>query len=621
MSMLNFKYGKYSGLFNEDGSKKLGLSEGTVYITTDEKAMYVDLNTGANGVERIRLSQIINLEDITAWQNLKPPYSTEAFYYIVKANALLKYTGTSWQQINTTEQISEDLTKLTQRVTAAEKTIGEHGTAITNHLADTSNPHNVTAEQVGLGKVDNLSADELQARFTGSVAQNNKKFALGGDVWTAVEGAKTLITNHTNDAENPHGVTAEQVGLGNVDNKSAATLKLEFTGAVAQGDDGFTKGADVYTAIDNAKTAVVGNANTDTASSQTVAGAHKAAAAVATNLQQHTSADNPHGITADKLGVGAFKDYTRDSLKEEYTGEVKSGDDGFVEGGDVYTAIDNAKKALVGTSGDSASTRTIEGALKAASVVAGNLQDHLEDTNNPHKVTAAQLGVGDFKDYTRASLRSEYTGSVSSTETAKFTTGKAVYDAVKDAKDTITGGNTTTIASLVSTTGNHGTRITNLETDLENLEDNMVARIQAADAMVYKGTIAASTALPTSQVFIGYTLKATQEFTLNGNTIHIGDLLVANAAANKKEGADGYLAAADIVWDHIPSGYVADYNPDLTVAHTANSNVVDINLVSAHDSVLGDFQISADKTTSPIRVAVEDGTNIVLSMAWTSWDS
>jgi hypothetical protein len=65
--------------------------------------MYVDLNTGANGVERIHLSQIINLQDTTEWQNLVPPYSTEAFYYIVKANALLKYTGTGWQQINTTE--------------------------------------------------------------------------------------------------------------------------------------------------------------------------------------------------------------------------------------------------------------------------------------------------------------------------------------------------------------------------------------------------------------------------------------------------------------------------------------------------------------------------------------
>jgi hypothetical protein len=409
--------------------------------------------------------------------------------------------------------------------------------------------------------------------------------------------------------------------LGNVDDLSADQLKDRFTGAVAQNNDGFTKGADAYTAIDNAKKAVIGNTNTDTAASQTIVGAHKAAAAVATDLQNHTLADNPHGITAEKLGVDAFKDYTRAKLKEEYTGEVKSNDTGFVEGGDVYTAIDDAKKALIGTSTDGASTRTIEGALKAASVVAGNLQGHMENTSNPHGVTAEQLKVGAFKNYSRDDLRDEYTGNVSSTETKKFPTGKAVYEAVKDAKDTITGGNTTTIKSLVETTTDHGTRITNLETGLENLEDNMVSRIQAADAMVYKGTIAASNALPTTNVFIGYTLKAIQEFTLNGNTVHIGDLLVANAATGKTEDANGHLAAADIVWDHIPSGYVADYNPDLTVSHTANSNVVDINLVSAHESVLGDFQISADKTASPIRVAVEDGTNIVLSMVWTSWDS
>ena len=66
MSMLNFKYGKFSGLFNPDGSNKLALNEGTVYITTDEKAMYVDLHNGT-AVERIRLSQIVNIPTEDEW--------------------------------------------------------------------------------------------------------------------------------------------------------------------------------------------------------------------------------------------------------------------------------------------------------------------------------------------------------------------------------------------------------------------------------------------------------------------------------------------------------------------------------------------------------------------------
>jgi hypothetical protein len=56
-------------------------------------------------------------------------------------------------------------------------------------------------------------------------------------------------------ASNPHNITKTTVGLGNVDNKSVATIKTEFTGAVASGNTGFAKGGDVYTAIENAKTA------------------------------------------------------------------------------------------------------------------------------------------------------------------------------------------------------------------------------------------------------------------------------------------------------------------------------------------------------------------------------
>ena len=100
MSMLNFKHGLYGNLFNADGSNKVAISNGTIYVTTDEKAMYVDLDG-----KRIRLSQIVNIPDTKTWQNLTPPYSTEAFYYIVDANALLKYTGEGWVQINSTAEL------------------------------------------------------------------------------------------------------------------------------------------------------------------------------------------------------------------------------------------------------------------------------------------------------------------------------------------------------------------------------------------------------------------------------------------------------------------------------------------------------------------------------------
>ena len=76
MAMLKFKKGLWSKL----PETKV---EGTIYVTTDEKAMYVDIN----GSERIRLGDIIR---VNTFNELQPPFSNEAFYYVEASNALLK---------------------------------------------------------------------------------------------------------------------------------------------------------------------------------------------------------------------------------------------------------------------------------------------------------------------------------------------------------------------------------------------------------------------------------------------------------------------------------------------------------------------------------------------------
>jgi len=48
---------------------------------------------------------------------------------------------------------------------------------------------------------------------------------------------------------NPHHVTQAEVGLGNVDNKSEATIKSDFTGSIADGNTGFITGGVAYTAL------------------------------------------------------------------------------------------------------------------------------------------------------------------------------------------------------------------------------------------------------------------------------------------------------------------------------------------------------------------------------------
>ena len=99
-------------------------------------------------------------------------------------------------------------------VTAAQIGLGNVNTElaavegdISAHKKDTDNPHNVTAAQIGLGNVNNTSDADKPVSSKQAVAIN------------AVE---DQITLHKDNKSNPHAVTAAQVGLGNVNNTSDA---------------------------------------------------------------------------------------------------------------------------------------------------------------------------------------------------------------------------------------------------------------------------------------------------------------------------------------------------------------------------------------------------------------
>ena len=92
---------------------------------------------------------------------------------------------------------------------------------INGHVYDSSNPHNVTKEQVGLGSVDNTSDIDKPV----SSAQQ-----------TAIDGVQSNLDDHEMDTNNPHNVTKEQLGLGNVDNTSDMDKPVSSLQSVAIGN-------------------------------------------------------------------------------------------------------------------------------------------------------------------------------------------------------------------------------------------------------------------------------------------------------------------------------------------------------------------------------------------------
>lgn len=117
---------------------------------------------------------------------------------------------------------------------------------LTEHIANKFNPHNVTKEQVGLGKVDNTSdydkpISKLQKEYIDSLEERVKSWFKQLNVWinnhvkdiddklskiwktlnekldsSKYENDKEGFYGHIKDYKNPHKTTAEQIGLGNV---------------------------------------------------------------------------------------------------------------------------------------------------------------------------------------------------------------------------------------------------------------------------------------------------------------------------------------------------------------------------------------------------------------------
>ncbi|MED3511725.1 hypothetical protein [Bacillus velezensis] len=100
--------------------------------------------------------------------------------------------------------------------------------AFDGHLEDKKNPHSVTKSQVGLSKVDNIQQaakidfDAHDADLDRHITKDERSYWNGSD-----ERSKSFLAEHTDNQSNPHKVTAEQVGLGKVDNVKQAT-KSDF---------------------------------------------------------------------------------------------------------------------------------------------------------------------------------------------------------------------------------------------------------------------------------------------------------------------------------------------------------------------------------------------------------
>ena len=189
--------------------------------------------------------------------------------YVAKdTNLTYRWSGTAYVEISQSLALGE---------TSSTAYPGNKGKKnaddIADHKLDYDNPHRVTKEQVGLDKVDNtrdidkpLSTDMIEALShkveiepgkglvslveANKIAETNAKVdgfeeTLNSEIERAVKAELAVESNldtHKSDNNNPHGVTAEQVGLGNADNTS--DLDKPISNATKEALDNLVKSID-----------------------------------------------------------------------------------------------------------------------------------------------------------------------------------------------------------------------------------------------------------------------------------------------------------------------------------------------------------------------------------------
>lgn len=242
-------------------------SEGTFYVTTDERALYLDVD----GSTRIRIGDFQEFANLEALQDNTNP-STTALYYVTDLNVLAKWNGSSYVQIN-----------LDTGATSVE-VVGD-GNAVTASSYDPSSRKLTLTKGVTFATPTDVDS-KISAKV-GEIEGTVKAYVDEKTAGIASESELTELKERMTTAEGDIDALEELVGetavATQIDNKIAA-LNLANTYEA--------KGA-----ADAAKTAVIGTAE-DASTTDTIKGAKKYAEEKATAAQTAAETHADEAIAA-----------------------------------------------------------------------------------------------------------------------------------------------------------------------------------------------------------------------------------------------------------------------------------------------------------------------------------
>lgn len=330
MAMVNFKKGLLANLPSEK-------SAGTLYITTDERALYLDVDSST----RIRLGDFIEVASVSALPVAGA--SQTALYYATAENVLAKWNGTEWVQINPDT-----------KYTFSTPTEADYNKGYIKIQANVAGAQPIYVKVSGLGDAAYTTVSALEgamdskvsALATGAVAQNTAAIADINNASTGILAqAKTYADSKASDAETAaKGYADEVAGAAETSAKGYADTKAAAAEAATKT---YTDGKD--TAMGTRVGAVEGRmttAESDIDALEGLVGSTSVASQISTAIAAEDALAQGYADDAE----AAAKAYT-DELEGELADVAKSG-----AAADV--AVDN--ESVAATNLDDAITELVE---------------------------------------------------------------------------------------------------------------------------------------------------------------------------------------------------------------------------------------------------------------------
>lgn len=575
---LLFRKGSLAGL------ESASLVAGAVSFTTDEPAIYLDVQQG-NSVVRKRVGDLIVYNTVaelvaagdTAVAGTVGTWSTTALYYVVENNALMKWNGSKWTQINSVSDIEAEFNELDKAVNGDPAVPGDSGlvgkvSSLENRMDQAEDDIDALQDNIG------DSADVYVAPAEGQPAQDdtlwgrlNAEIARSTAKDTAHDAATGSLSGRLNKVEN-------------------------YVGSPKQGNVAATG---LHLTVDNNTAAISTLNNNFTEYKEDVSDEIEAA----------LEAAKKHSDDADTAQTAALEKKISDGDAATLDSAKGYIDEEIVKVGQSITALQNKDTEL--SQAVDANTKAITDEVSRAKGEEARIEGLATTETNRAKDEEARIE-----------------GLVTAEANRAAAAEKVNADNITGLGNTITQLKEALEAEDADIRADFAAADTALKTELKSYIDT---NMSTADAMKYMGVVNSADGLPTTAEVIeaGWTYKVGTDFAANDKidtdeaVILKGDLLIASADLAK--GA----AIPNDFWHHVSSGYEDDKDQVLVGSTVAASGTQTAGAQVILQSHTGDDRGSVaivGTTNSNVRVAsavtVDDeqtgdtSTVVTLSLEW-----